>query len=580
MIFKKLKLMAVASVAATVLLSGMSCASRLPKDKKINRPEGGVLNVDLGLVNFLDIESGETINLKSYMEDNRLDSMLLTFGSRGCTACNKKGLVLRDSIVGQHPLYQTEEGKRFQVVGINTDPDPLVRVRQFVLAYQFQSFMKWNDSKGQAMIEYFMPAGRVFGVPLTVMITRQGIKWAITNDEGLSIEDIMAKVEETLKIGDGRPRPRPTPSPTPTTPPIVLPPLTELDMEAPGRLRSVKVTTCEGEEKDLSQVLSLRDYYVIQAEGVACGEACQSNRAQMAALKATCSSSDDGSGCGVISLTEGALDASACSGGLIAAGGKELFTSFYNHFSWDNAVFETYDPEWLMRLAPVSGPLTFIFGKDGKLVYSKEGRLEDSELAAAVGSSDFSKRARGPDFEFYSKSSGAFRLGDLRQKAKYTVVNAYGSSCSSCIEEMKFWSRPGELKEFCASRPEDCQIQLVVSDTPDGPQTFDRFLDEATDILTSYGIAALPLALDPTGLDSDDGYLQRFFSGYLQAEYFSALGIDKAGDPRSVIYDQEGRIVGMYIAEGVKEPDPNADPPILPHVDPVLARLKELLKAN
>ena len=145
---------------------------------------------------------------------------------------------------------------------------------------------------------------------------------------------------------------------------------------------------------------------------------------------------------------------------------------------------------------------------------------------------------------------------------------------------MIFWSRPGELKEFCASRPEDCQIQLVVSDTPDGPQTFDRFLDEATDILTSYGIAALPLALDPTGLDSDDGYLQRFFSGYLQAEYFSALGIDKAGDPRSVIYDQEGRIVGMYIAEGVKEPDPNADPPILPHVDPVLARLKELLKAN
>jgi len=568
-------------IVTAFMVSAGGCASRLPAEKKINRPEGGVQVVDLSLVNFLNIETGETVNLKAYMEANNRDYMLLTFGSRGCTACNEKGFVLRDSVIGQHPLYQTEEGKHFEIMGINTDPDPLPRVKQFVLTYQFQSFLRWNDPKGKAMIEFFMPEGRAFGVPLTVMLTRQGIKWSITNDQGLHVDEIMAKVEETLNIGNSRPRPTPTPSPSPSPskPPVVLPPISGLDAEAPGRLRSVSVTTCDGEVKDLAQVMSVRDYYVIQAEGKACGAACLANREQLAALKAGCQG-EDGTGCGVMSLSQAAadlpLDPQACGTGMAARGGGEFFSSFHTHFSWNHAVSESYEPEWSMTLSPVDGPLTFVFSKDGKLAFSKEGALVDGELSNFVATGDFNKRPRGPDFQFFGKEKGDFKLADLREKSKYTVVSAYGTFCGSCIEEMKFWSKPGELKDFCAARPEDCQVQMVNSDYPGDGQTFDQFLTEAADVLATSGIN-LPLAMDPINPNQDNGYLKRFFSGYLMAEFFYQLPVEKRGDPRTVIYDREGRIVGMFVTEGVKEPAPDDPNPPAPHVDPVMSRLKELL---
>ena len=76
----------------------------------------------------------------------------------------------------------------------------------------------------------------------------------------------------------------------------------------------------------------------------------------------------------------------------------------------------------------------------------------------------------------------------------------------------------------------------------------------------------VPLVLDPLPKYLPDGTFntQRYFDGYMMA----AANRDWGSDPRTFIYDREGKIVAMFRSES-----PTGG-------DPVLAKLKELIRAT
>jgi len=547
-----------------------ACASDLPQEREIRRPVGIEVNLDLTKINLFDLATEQSVNLADYMETSGRDYLLLAFGSRGCTACNEKSIGLRDQVIGKHPLYDTAPGKRFEIVGVNTDPDPPQVIRTFLAQARF-SFVKWSDPRGLTMMEYFMPAGSGVGVPLTVMITRTGISWRLTKDDKVDLPDLVAKIESTLGIaGDGRGIP-PVTQP-PVRPPVVLPPPSALARETPGRLRSVYAEDCSGEKSDLGALLGDPGFSVIQAVRGSCAEsgACRGNATE---IQAVCPPRrtellDAAPTCQSISLQAAALPQGSCSAELesgVRTGGTEFFAEFSTHFNWNDTVLQDADGQ--TRLASVAGPLVMVFARDGRLVFSREGSVTRDELAAVLADASTTTRARGPDFRFHGIGRGEFRFGDVRPLARYTVVSAFGKLCTSCMSELKHWSKTGELVDYCAASNGGCQVFGVENGLPEDGQSIDEYLgalqngDDFFDGFARMGIR-VPYAIDPQPMDDADGlgYLRRFFDGYLMAQ-FPGFGLDF----RTVIYDRDGRIVAVFKAEGVTGDDP------------VLTRLKSLL---
>lgn len=574
--------LALAGLALSASLTG--CASKLPRDVKDNTPDSVAEPLDFELVEFADLRTGETINLKSYMDEQGRDFLLLTFGAQFCSACSDKGRHLVADVIGKHPLYLTDVAKRFEIVGINTDQYP-DRLGSYLTNFPF---MQWSDpaptpaDPEMAMLRFFMPAGNKFKVPLTVMVSRRGIEWRIMPDEQIAMAEMMERVEFTLGLtgggpddggdagdagdaddgdgdgddGDGDGGDGGESSP--------------LGIPGPGRLKSVDVVTCAGATKTLHDVLGAAKYRFVQVTKGACDATCQANALKLKNLPAACQTR--GSTCAVASLTSATPARAECDSGLAAKGGEAFFDVFKTHFNWDDP--RVLDPDTALARFEheLTGPLVLGFDGDGKLVYSKEGALSANDLASAMGAADFGAVARGPDFRLYDQATSEFGFADMRRKAAFTVVTAFGSMCSSCILELKHWSEPGQLVDFCAARPDDCQVRaLETGELPagqtlaqyhegilNGTPGFDGFA--ALGIRASLVLDPLPKYLPPDFTDN----LDRFFEGYLIA---NSPNPEWWGDPRTVIFDREGKVVAQFKSE---TPPAGED-------DPVFKKLKALL---
>lgn len=577
-----------AVVLAASLASFAGCASQLKPYKTINTPDGTGVEEELDLTQifFTDLYSGAKFSVAEYMQADGKDHLLLMFGSKGCTSCNQKNEHFKQSIIGQHALFLTDEGHKFDIIGVNTDVEPAERMRTYLTQFDF---IKWSDPRGLNMIAHFVPPGRSFGVPVTVLLSKRGIVFRILNDEKATPEEIMARVEAAILKGgvsddgsddggdDGTVKP-PKP-PKPPTPPVV--PATDLAFIGPGRFKKVEVTPCSGSPVALDTVLGQPDFRIVQATKGACTDACKANLTQLKALAADlCAEAGSAEGskkCAVAAVqTEAPTAASAaCASGLAYGGGQKFFEVFGSHFRWDDAMRLDDDDFYARFESDLAGPLTMVFRRDGALVWSHEGSLAPGMLSTALAAPGFgSAFASGPGFSVYTKDEGQSTLADTLKKAKITVLSTsqivYNPPCGGCLEELQKWSQPGNLVDYCAARPSECQVRFIETRDKTPWASDAAFYDFAMnggnepDVDPPLAVVGLnergvrvPLLVDTEAKYTAEGdNLRRIHEGYLTAASRSFFAGPELGNPLITIFNQEGRIVEMYLSG---DPDHAAD---------------------
>lgn len=577
-------------------LSG--CGSRLPRDINIKRPVASgsedSTRIDLNMVEFTDIETGAAVNAGTWMDDLKTDFILLTFGSRACSACNKKARAIRDNYLSSDQFSLVGMESRLAIVGVNTDADSISLTQRFVKSEGF-SFIRWSDPRGTKMLKWFMPEGRSYGVPLTVMINRHGvILWAYTNDSSATVPEMMERARTTID-SNALPAPTPDPGVPDSEEPILvkLPPV--LAYEGTHRMREVMVSTCginRGSTKPLEALLPLT--YVatfFHIERDVCGANCSKNRLLLQRKVDSFLTADIGAGflyAGQVPVDCETQNTEPNKKSKIqsASGGRDFFEVFASHFDWNHAVTDQGDGR--LAIAPLAPELTLAFDRGGKLLFSAEGLLDEARVDSFLRSiwipgtgkskPDF---ARGPAWNFHGlmagqTTGGAVDFSEWRNLSQFTIVNAFGESCSSCMAELKHWSRSGGLFDVCEKSPGFCTVGVVENGLPESAfskpgsidsRALDTYLNGIFGTLVGRGISAPFIMLDPYSPENDggQGYLKRFFDGYL-----SARNPEFGFDFRTIVSDREGKILGVFKAV----PPEDSHGKKIDHVEDFVLRLR------
>ncbi|NBQ52040.1 MAG: hypothetical protein EBU49_00450, partial [Proteobacteria bacterium] len=319
---------------------------------------------------------------------------------------------------------------------------------------------------------------------------------------------------------------------------------------------------------DVVQPLSyVATFFHVERES--CGEICRNNRAILQRKVESVLAGDVGAGFlyagqGSVDCTKLAQDQNEKSRILSLAGGAEFFDSFATHFDWNHEISETNTGA--ISVAPLAPAITLAFSRDGKLLFSAEGAIDETRLDSflrSVWKPGTGKQApafaRGPAWNFHGlprgqNQGGLVDFSEWRSHATYSVINVFGESCSSCMAELKHWSRPDGLFDLCNKNPDFCIVGTVENGLPDsayagpGPvdlKEMDTYLSRINDALVARGISAPIIMLDPYSPENDGGrgYLKRFFDGYLSAKN-PELGFDF----RTIVSDREGKVLGVFKA--------------------------------
>jgi hypothetical protein len=563
---------------ATAAAPSSGCASKLSRGDVAKNVAGDEQEIPLDMRTIVlgDLASGGSINVGEYMAAHDRDFLLLTFGSQGCTACNAKGKYLTEHVINQHPLYLTDEGQRFEIIGVNTDGKTADELGSYLARLPF---VRWEDTGGAVMRASLMPADMPFGVPFTAMVSRNGIAWRILPTDHVSVSDMMAKVTHTLGLDATvvqPPAPEETPTPVPTPPP--LPPASALTKRDPGRLGGTSVTTCDGATKVVAELAGPADFAFVSVVTGACDATCAAARAAEAdAAVAACRSA--GRACSATILAASYADG-ACRDARFAVGGAAFATTFKSFFDWRYPRQTTMQGMEFTR--GVEGPLLFAFAADGTVAFAHELAAGESGAAlvtAAASAAAFGAPAPAVDFAVYDKANGTRGFSAVARQARYTVVNAFGAlpvPCGSCMAELTAWSQPQKgLLDWCAARPvtsprriADCQV-LALDGSSDPykamPEYYDALIggdpEYPWDGLAKLGVR-VPVLLDPLMFDLNAPIETHFFDGYM-----TALDPSQGMLFRTVVFDEEGKVVGILKSE---EPVPGQD-------DPTMAFLKGLL---
>lgn len=608
-----LKLLLWAAPAAAILISG--CGSRLPREIDIKRPTAGeVLEIDLSQVMFTDISTGENVNAGEYMDAQGKSHLLLTFGSRACSACNKKARDLRDRYLSTDGMGLVQGPSSLEVIGVNTDADPLTLTQRFVRNEGFH-FIRWSDPRGAGMLRWFMPEGRPYGVPLTVLVSRKGILWSYTNDSPVTVDEIVERARRaagedgTGDAGSGGDGDDGT-SGGGEHDHGEIPPV--LAFPRPDRMRDVVISACDDPARESQKLAAAMPLDAVatffHVEREECGETCVANRDLLKRkIEGRITGDMKGAFLFAASGRNGCPARSAMPGTIVTAredraprvmsfaGGESFFEVFASHFDWNHTVRE--GEGGVLSLAPLAPAITLAFDRDGKLIFSAEGAIDEGRLDAFLRSFWLPRairgtpaHARGPAWNFHLQPGAGAQGGSIdysqwREQSRFTVLNVFGESCGSCMAEMTHWSRSGGLLDTCAAEPEFCSFAAMENGLPvsglDGagdqtgvgsgfatPAELDVYLQAIRRTLTGRGINIAALMLDPYSPENDGGmgYLKRFFDGYLMARN-PELGFDF----RTIVADREGKILGVFKALPPEEGKPD-------HVEAFLEKLRTAWK--
>lgn len=530
------------TIAALALSA--SCASRLEKDKVDRVERGGEGQViDISQLHFTELESGSSIDLKTFMERDGKEFVLLVFGSMSCSSCNRKNEFLRDDVLGKHELYTNERGRAFELVGVNTDVERLRSSVQLFRNERRFDFIRLADPRGETMIKQLLPAGEAYGVPFTVLMTKRGIAWRYTNKDHVDIAEIMNRVAINMGLNSGGNPPPAVPTPVPTQLPLPAV-LGRLQLSVPDRLAGVSLASCSGAERgNLNSEFGDPDIrYTVVARG-ACDGACQ---ATLTDLREVCGGSGalNGRTCQVQGLA-GEAAGDDCESFGVAKGGKEFFEVFPTFFDWAHPRQLAANQSDVL-IPPMDDLIVMGFDRGGEIVYAREGAVTAAQVTARMQEPSFGTRERGPDFLFYG-GAGEQRFADMRSSAQFTVLNFFDVNCIDCVKEMGEWSKPGNLYDFCAASGGKCQT-IAFEDQEDymdrpifdyyqevlGPET-----TAGSKGIRSYGVR-LPLILDPFKSDPDDpkSRLPRVYDGYFKGLYGKTSFVGGA-----MVWDREGKVV-------------------------------------
>lgn len=520
--------------------------------------------VDLSTVRFLDLKTHQEVNLAAYMRASDLDHVLLTFGSKNCAACNRKAKALTDQVIGRHPLFLTDVGRRFTIIGVNTDPVP-ERLGGYLQDFPF---IRWSDVSGRTMVSHFAPQGSRFRVPLTVMVRRDGILWRILPDDHISVEEMMGRIEDTLGLDASADSPQKEPdseggpAPRGGNGPAGLAPLS---VPGPSRFDAVQLMGCEGPDVSLKALFRSVDWRFVQVVRGACDDDCAASRETLRNLGSLCREAGIGlcRGLTLEGVPQSARDPGRCQSDGPYRGSEEFLKVFASHFDWNYPKdIDASGQPFLSK--SVQGPFVLGFRADGTLIFSREGAVRSEELMQAIKDQDPLRHARGPDFGLFDAVRGHFAFADWRSQAKFTVVMGWSTICTSCDAQLKHWSQPGQLIDFCASRPQDCQVGAVENVYPGTVEALTGYyqgllsgVSDGTGGVSYDGFEKLgirvPLLLDPVA----DGpgpmdYLNRLHDGYMLASSRD-VPAEHRNDFRTFIYDQEGKVIARFYGEVLRE---------------------------
>ena len=554
----------------------LACASNLPEQLTDNTPRAVEVEVDLSQVYFLDIATEQPVNVADYMAVNDRDYLLLTFGSEGCASCDKKARELEAEVIGKDPLFLTDKGSRLEIIGVNTDSLNERSTRAYLSDF---NFIRWNDERGEAMVQYFMPEGYTFSVPLTVLVVEGGLAWRIPPDEPTTVDEIMARVRSYIEGepsgddgsgddgdgggldaadggddhdddtdgGDG------DADDTGGDDGLIdgsdgdVSDPTQLHVMAPGRLKQVAIIDCDGEEHKLHDVLGDVDMRFVQVAKSTCDNTCQDNAVALSDVAFGCEagvSAANGKTCATVNLVAGELSADDCArGDTFSADTDEFFRIFDTHF---------YRPPiedgWDLLPGPLDGPLTFAFSGEGPLAYSANGEVDRSslELLTLVGTADENTVATGPNFPIYSQEDGEIAFSTVRKQFDLTILSVFEGSpvCGSCLMELRHWSEDGELVDLCEDTGRCTMLAMEMNQFHGSdPSGLDQWIDELKNSPDPFGGPGLmwdgvdiPLILDPVPMADE---LNRYFQGYLSTLTASRVS-------KTVVYNREGRIVKIH----------------------------------
>jgi hypothetical protein len=565
-------------------LLAAGCASKLDRDLTDKAPRGSALEAELDLddVVFRGVADGAPVKLGEAMRANGLRHVLLVFGSRGCAICNKEAQALQNEVIGRHQLFFTSAGRSFQVVGVNTDGVLDARLRAYLAPLPF---IQWNDPAGAEMLAHFMPPGRRFAVPLSVLVRAPergaaGIVWRVLPEQAAEVDvgELMLRVEAELRgepvadagaepgddgvgsgEGDGGGAAEGAATASDVEPAdggdgsggeggdggggdgsgadgsgdgVEPARARTLGDALPGRLDFAEAKACGGEPVRLGEFTAGFDMAFVQTARTTCDAACRELGAH---VQRTCAAGlPGGKTCRLVRLTGTAPE--VCEAGVDFTGGAPFYDLFATHFNWAYRPIES--PDFSLTLPSVEGSLLLGFAKNGTLVVSHEGPLAADAFDALVAGVRDDVPAKGPAFRFYDKARGELSFAELRRAARYTIVNSFSTICGSCITELKHWSAPGNVVDFCAARPGDCQIVAV--ERTDGVEQSAGLAGYYDDVMKVFASEAIrvPMLLDPTPVDD---YLARYFDGYV-----CALKPAWGGLYGTLVYDREGKIVASF----------------------------------
>jgi hypothetical protein len=522
-----------------------SCASQLAREEVLKDKTYREVNYEE--IFLRDVNSSEDINLLDYFKEKKLKHLLLMYGARSCSDCQKKNVALRDIYMPSEKLFldSSVEEFQFEMIGVMSDSE-----RDFPLALRNNQrkgfdFIRWADFGAEVAKGNFIENPDQIQIPFTVLLTPKGVarEWG----PKVSVTDILTDVKHILGLTGSLPSPVPE-NPEQPTPPS--PRAMDLSVVAPGRFERVMAQNCSGREEavSLSSLFSSEErgydhVGFLYASKDGCDEQCRSNLKTLEDLKASCLERGF-KGCEVVSVSN------TCTEGLYKSE-TDFHKVFETHF---NSAYEADFSDFPAKLPEVQEDILMGFNlKTGRLVFSKhdqKGRaFVKGQLLAEFRKADMKSFAPS---QTYSLVGGLYKEENLSKTfSRYplTVMLNVNYMCSGCIDELKHWHKPGELVDFCRESAM-CAVHVADFQAPEPDDTEPRELYQR--LLSEYqnlGIAEPNLLVDFELNDED-----RFYAAYIEAYFRDSWD----GLPGVSIFDGEGKVVYSAISS-LHTPDPTLE---------------------